>query len=55
MDENNQLKNFVTGIGAMCEMVGLIRDDLVKNGFTREEACQIVSQVICSFWHQDQK
>ena len=44
--DNEALKNLVNGIGAMCEMAGLLRDNLIKNGFTREEAVTIVRSFI---------
>lgn len=47
MDEkNNPLNELVTGLGAVCEMAGLMRENLIKRGFTREEACDIVKEFI---------
>lgn len=34
---NDELKNFVTGIGALAEALRLFRDELLKNGFSRDE------------------
>jgi hypothetical protein len=42
----DDLKQLINGIGAICEMAGIIRDNLMKNGFTREEACAMTSDVI---------
>lgn len=42
----NMLKDLIVGIGALAEVAGLMRDNLLKNGFTREEACFIVSNYI---------
>lgn len=44
--DNDTLKNLINGIGAMCEMAGLLRDNLIKNGFTRDEAVAIVNSFI---------
>ena len=40
MEEFNK---FINAIGAMGEMCGLLRESLIKNGFTREEANHLVS------------
>lgn len=49
MNENNgKLNEFIQAVGAMAEMSGLLRDNLIKSGFTREEACKIVATVISS-------
>ena len=44
--DNDELKEFITGIGLICEMSAILRDNLIRNGFTREEACRIVSGYI---------
>lgn len=43
---NDPLKDLITGVGVMCEMAGLFRDNLLRNGFTREEAVLMSSEVI---------
>ena len=43
---NDDLKNLINGIGAICEMAGVLRDNLIRNGFTREEACRMVTSVL---------
>lgn len=43
---NDMVNDLVTGIGAICEMAGLLRENLIKNGFTRAEACEIVQSFI---------
>ena len=34
----NEINKLLTAIGAMGEYLGLLRETLMKNGFTREEA-----------------
>jgi len=38
MTPEEKLKNFITGIKATTELLGLYRDSLIENEFTREEA-----------------
>lgn len=45
---DNQLKKLIEGIGSMAEMAAIIRDALIKNGFTRSEAVDIASDFITS-------
>ena len=45
---DNQLKKLIEGIGSMAEMAAIIRDALIKNGFTRSEAVGIASNCITS-------
>ena len=44
--DKDTLKQLINGLGAICEMAGIIRDNLMKNGFTRKEACEMASEVI---------
>lgn len=34
----NEIENLITSIGALAEALGVFRDTLTKNGFSREEA-----------------
>ena len=36
-----EFDDFVNAVGLMCELMRLYRDELMKNGFTREESCAI--------------
>lgn len=45
---DNHLKNFIETIGSMAEMAAIIREALMKNGFTRSEAVDIASNFIIS-------
>ena len=45
---DNQLRKLIEGIGSMAEMAAIIRDALIKNGFTRSEAVDIASNFITS-------
>lgn len=40
------LTGFIEAIGGMAEMVGLLRDSLLKNGFTREEAVSMAGECL---------
>lgn len=45
---DNQVENFIEAIGSMTEMAAIIREALIKNGFTRSEAVDIASNFIIS-------
>ncbi len=40
------LEDTMTGIGAACEIVGFLRDNLIRNGFTREEAVMMSTEAL---------
>lgn len=44
----DHLGKLIEGIGSMAEMAAIIRDALIKNGFTRSEAVGIASNCITS-------
>lgn len=44
--DNESLNSLIAGVGAICEMAALIRDNLMRNGFTREEAVMISSRFL---------
>ena len=44
MDEN--IKNLINAIGSLAEMAGAMRDTLMANGFTREEAVKMAADFI---------
>ena len=44
----DHLGKLIEGIGSMAEMAAIIRDALIKNGFTRSEAVSISSNCITS-------
>lgn len=44
--DNFNLKDFIQGIGAICETAGLLRTGFLNNGFTREEAVKMTSEFI---------
>ena len=50
MDE--KLKEFITAIGSMAEMSGIMRDELIRCGFTRKEACEIIGVFLQGIFHQ---
>lgn len=40
---NNAIEEIRNAIGALSEISATLRDDLIRNGFTRDEACRIVA------------
>ena len=45
----DKLKKFITGLGAIAESCGILRDQLISSGFTRTEAitlCQTYIQTL---------
>lgn len=44
--DNSKLKEFIQGIGAICETAGLLRTGFLNNGFTREESVKMTSEFI---------
>ena len=40
------IQGFVKGLGGICEIAGLMRDELIRCGFSRDEAIYIVSKYI---------
>lgn len=55
MAMENNFREFINAVGALSEIAGLLRDQLVKNGFTRVEACQMVSTILASMIKPDRK
>ena len=55
MPENNPLNDILVGIGCLCEMAGLVRTNLMNNGYTREEACQISKEIVLEAFRNDGK
>lgn len=48
MESKLDVKAILTSIGALAEIAGFMRDQLVTRGFTREEAVAIVDHYICA-------
>lgn len=48
MKENPGANAILNNIGALAEIAGFMRDQLTKQGFTREEAVAIVDHYICA-------
>lgn len=46
MMTSNVIEELRNAIGALSELSGTLRDDLIRNGFTRDEACKIVAVFI---------
>lgn len=47
-DIQRQINETVTAIGAMCEFLGLMRKNLMEQGFTREEAVAMCTMAMTS-------
>ena len=41
-----KIEEVITSVGATGELLGVMRDALIKNGFTREEAVDICAKMI---------
>ncbi len=48
---DKQLDQLIENIGSMAEIAAIIREALLKNGFTRSEAVGIASNCITSMMH----
>lgn len=45
-DAKRQIKAMMDGIGAICEIVGFLRKQLMANGFTRKESVMMATEVL---------
>lgn len=43
---NKEVNDFIESMGAIMEMAGLMRDQLIAQGFTRQESVQIVGDFL---------
>lgn len=48
MDNQEQIKQFVNGIGALGETAGMLMNSFMKNGFSREEAISLTKEFLIS-------
>ena len=48
MDNQEQIKQFVNGIGALSETAGMLMNSFMKNGFSREEAISLAKEFLIS-------
>jgi hypothetical protein len=42
---SDELNNLLQSIGAMAELSGILREEFIKNGFSREEAVYLVGVI----------
>lgn len=42
----NPIDDLITGIGALSELCGLFRVELMKNGFSKEESLVLIGKLI---------
>jgi hypothetical protein len=45
---SDDLRNLLQSIGALSELLGIMRDEFIKSGFTREESVYLVGQILQS-------
>ena len=45
---SGKVQDLINSIGALAEIGSYMRDELIRQHFTREEAVTIVSNVLCS-------
>ena len=50
----NELSSFINSIGAIAEMSGVMLKELLRNGFTREEAVTIISDFLTAMISREQ-
>lgn len=43
---NEETKSVVTAIGALAEMCGLLKKQLIKNGFTEKQAMSLIGKYL---------
>lgn len=48
MEAKPDVKAILNNIGAFAKIAGFMRDQMLKQGFTREEAVTIVDHYICA-------
>lgn len=45
-DTKKMLQDTINALGATCEIVGYLKDQLIANDFTREEAVMMCTEVL---------
>lgn len=45
---NEELKNLINAVGVLAEMMRLLREELYKNGFNRQETLYLVAEFMKS-------
>lgn len=48
MNNSKQITELLNALGSLSEMAGFLRDNLMQNGFTREEAVMLSGQFLCA-------
>jgi hypothetical protein len=51
---SDDLDNLLKSIGALSELLGIIRDKFIKNGFTREESIYLTGVLLQSVVNNSQ-
>lgn len=49
MSMREEVKELITAVGAMAEYMALLRDELMKNGYTRKEAVELTKAYLLEF------
>lgn len=50
----NELDKLITSIGALAEWMGVFRNALIDNGFTREEAVGLCAEILANQLHRNE-
>lgn len=45
-EAKQQIEELINAVGAMCEMAGLMREELLRKGFTRKEVFLVCKEFI---------
>lgn len=45
---SDELKNLLQSIGALSELIGIMRDKFIQSGFTREESVYLIGVILQS-------
>lgn len=48
MANSKQITELLNALGSLSEMAGFLRDNLMRHGFTREEAVILSGQFLCA-------
>ena len=50
----SDVDKFLTSLGALAESMGVFRDNLIENGFTREEAVGLCAEMLANLFHRNE-
>jgi len=50
----NEVEKFLTSLGALAEALGSFRDNLMKNGFSRDEAVGLCAEMLSNLFNRNE-